>query len=410
MKQKLAALILISILLAGCQQKQPLVYNINKSPELREYESESEEESRFQESLAEAKSLAAQESAEQETEAVWQKKPLQREAVKARGIYLTAVTAGSDLRMADILSHMEGTSLNAVVVDVLSDDGKISYRMDNPDIAATGATTDTIPDIHAFLDNLKAHQLYVIARIVTFRDPYLETVHPEWMVKTTDGAVFHDNSGNAWVNPYNREAWNYKISVAEQCAADGFDEVQFDYVRFCTEAGTKAVVYPEEETGGLGKTDIITAFVQTASDRLSEENIFMSCDVFGTIIGSYVDQESVGQEYVTMAQAVDYMSPMIYPSHYSNGNFGLDVPDTHPYEAILAACQSSLKAYSLDKSGFDKAIVRPWLQGFTASYLSSYISYGPEQIRQEIQAVYDAGYDEWLIWNASNNYQWDAFR
>jgi hypothetical protein len=170
------------------------------------------------------------------------------------------------------------------------------------------------------------------------------------------------------------------------------------------------VTYTDEETQGMDKTEIITEFIKFASDRLADKNVFMSADVFGTIIGSYVDTISVGQDYPVMASAVDYMCPMVYPSHYGNGNFGLDVPDKHPYEAILGACNASKKDLAMEEvEGVHQAKVRPWLQGFTASYLSSYLHYGPEEIRQEIQAVYDAGYDEWLIWNANNEYQWDAF-
>lgn len=240
--------------------------------------------------------------------------------------------------------------------------------------------------------------------------PYLATVKPEWMNHNADGSVFTDNSGMAWVDPYNRDAWEYKVQVAEQCADAGFDEIQFDYVRFCTERGMNGVVYPEEETQGMDKTDIITEFVRFASDRLAAKNVFMSTDVFGTIIGSYVDTVSVGQDYPVMAGAVDYMCPMIYPSHYGNGNFGLEVPDLEPYKAILGACNASRKDLALDYTdGVHQAIVRPWLQGFTASWLQSFKRYGAAEIRQQIQAVYDAGYDEWIIWNASNEYDWSAY-
>lgn len=409
MKKLCTILLVLCFLLMACQRQTPLVYNVNKSEELKEYESESAEESRFEESLAQKESMQEAESLAVAESSVWTKKLPQKTKTRVKGIYLTAVTAGSS-HMQDIIDHIDQCEINAVVIDILDDKGHIEYKMSSSLIDAIGAAEETIPDIGALLTTLKEHNIYTIARIVTFRDPYLATVKPEWMNHNQDGSVFQDNSGMAWVDPYNRDAWEYKVEVAEQCADAGFDEIQFDYVRFCTERGMNNVVYSDEETQGLDKTEIITEFVRFASDRLAAKNVFMSTDVFGTIIGSYVDTLSVGQDYSAMASAVDYMCPMIYPSHYGNGNFGLEVPDLEPYKAILGACNASKKDLGLDYAeGTHQATVRPWLQGFTASYLSSYRHYGAEEIRQEIQAVYDAGYDEWLIWNAGNDYDWSAF-
>ncbi len=409
MKKLCTILLMLCVLLMACQRQTPLVYNVNKSDELKEYESESAEESRFEESLAQKESLQAAESRAAAESSVWTKKLPRKDKTRVKGIYLTAVTAGSS-RMQDIIAHIDQCEINAVVIDILDDKGRIEYKMSSPLIDELGAAEETIPDIHALLTMLKEHNIYSIARIVTFRDPYLAEVKPEWMNHNQDGSIFQDNSGMAWVDPYNREAWEYKVSVAEQCADAGFDEIQFDYVRFCTERGMNNVVYSDEETNGQSKTDIILEFVRFASDRLAAKNVFMSTDVFGTIIGSYVDTLSVGQDYSAMASAVDYMCPMIYPSHYSNGNFNLEVPDLEPYKAILGACHASEKDLALDYTeGMHQAAVRPWLQGFTASWLSNHRHYGAEEIRQEIQAVYDAGYDEWLIWNAGNDYDWSAF-
>ncbi len=409
MNKILAITIMLCLTLISCKSQTPLIYNVNKSDELREYESESIQESQFEESLEQQKESAEAESMTSQQSSVWTKNVPDKTPVRVKGVYVSANVAGSDA-MQKIIEGVDATEVNAVVIDILDDKGRIEYAMSGDLISAIGSVEGTIPDINALMTTLKAHNIYTIARIVTFRDPYLESVKPEWLNHNADGTVFHDNSGMAWVDPYNREAWEYKIQVAEQCADAGFDEIQFDYVRFCTEKGMNNVVYSEQETQGMSKTDIIAEFVRFASDRLADRNVFMSADVFGTIIGSYVDTVSVGQDYANMAGAVDYMCPMIYPSHYGNGNFGLDVPDTHPYEAILGACNASKKDLALEYSdGVHQACVRPWLQGFTASYLPNYIHYGPSEIRQEIQAVYDSGYDEWLIWNASNDYQWESF-
>ena len=191
----------------------------------------------------------------------------------------------------------------------------------------------------------------------------------------------------------------------------GFDEIQFDYIRFSTERGVGDVVYEEEDTQGRSKTDIITEFIEYAYERLSEEGVFVSADVFGAIIGGGVDSDAVGQSYGDMADHLDYICPMIYPSHYGDGYFGIDHPDTKPYDTILAALKGSkVNLGDHGKEEGHEIVVRPWLQDFTASYLDHYIEYGDEQIRQQIQAVYDAGYDEWLLWSAACRYHWSALK
>ena len=171
------------------------------------------------------------------------------------------------------------------------------------------------------------------------------------------------------------------------------------------------MVYDEADTLGRDKISIITELVNYLSENLREDGIFVSADVFGTIIGSSIDANSVGQSYTQMADALDYICPMIYPSHYASGNFGLEHPDLQPYECILGALGLSERELSNSYiEGTAQAIVRPWLQAFTASYLGSgnYMEYGADAIRAQIQAVYDAGYDEWILWDAAVSYDYGA--
>ena len=401
---------LIIFFLSACGDKALIKYKVNKTPELEQYESELAEKTKLEESLAQ-ESIEARERADEEEKAkealVWKKSIIKKERCKVRGIYITDNTAGSE-RMEEILNSMKNTELNAVVIDIKNDQGRISYRMNNPKVKETGADLNIISDMPALLDRCHKQGLYVIARLVCFRDPYIGTKHPEWMNQKSDGSLFVDNNGLNWVNPYQKDYWEYIASVADSCADDGFDEIQLDYVRFCTEKGMQDVVYPEEAQSD--KTKIITEFVRFMADRMAKKEVFFSADVFGTIIGSYVDTMSVGHAYPVMAESVDYMCPMIYPSHYGNGNFGISYPDTEPYKTIQGALRSSQKVLNLGAgSGGYQATVRPWLQGFTASYLEHFIPYGKEEIRAEINAVYDSGYEEWLVWNAANNYDFSAF-
>lgn len=334
----------------------------------------------------------------------------ERVPVNVKGVYLTAYAVGTASMFDEIISHIDETEVNAVVIDVKDDDGRITFAMDSPIVNEVGSVKKLM-DIDSVMAKLKEHKIYTIARIVAFRDPYLPEQRPEWGLQLADGSLYRDSKGLAWVNPYKREVWDYLVEVAVEAHRAGFDEVQFDYIRFSTEKGVNNVVYDEADTKGKSRTEIITEFVEYVYEKCLQEGVFMAADVFGAIIGGGVDSDTVGQSYGDMAASLDYICPMIYPSHYADGNFGIEHPDTQPYDTILAALQGSkadLRGYV--RSGEHQAVVRPWLQDFTASYLENYISYGPEQIRAEIQAVYDAGYGEWMLWNAASKYHWDGLR
>ena len=332
-----------------------------------------------------------------------------KKPVKVRGIYISGYMAGSE-GMEAILDKIKGTEINTVVIDVKNDDGRITFAMDGaPTVQEIGAEDRCIKDMDALMKELKSRGLYTIARVVAFRDPYLAEKKPEWGLKNQDGSLHRDNKGLPWVNPYRQEVWDYLVEVGTQASVAGFDEVQFDYIRFATDSSMNQVVFDEKDTRGRSKTDVITEFIEYAYKKLSAHDIYVSADVFGTIIGSNVDAQRVGQVYYDMAEHLDYICPMIYPSHYSDGNFDIDHPDTEPYNTVLAALELSKKELLENrKEGRKQAVVRPWLQDFTASYLDHYIPYGPKEVRAQIQAVYDAGYDEWILWSASNRYTWEG--
>ena len=331
----------------------------------------------------------------------------QRTPIKVKGIYISAYVAGTQNLMDEIIQHIDETEINAVVIDVKDDNGRITFSMDSPVVSEIGAVKRFIPDIEGLMKKLKEHNIYTIARVVAFRDPYLPEYKPELALKLPDGSIYRDSKGLAWVNPYKQEVWDYLVEVGIEASKAGFDEVQFDYIRFSTERGVNNVVYDEADTNGRSKKDIITEFIEYAYDRLADQGVFVAADVFGAIIGGGVDSDAVGQSYGDMADHLDYICPMIYPSHYGAGYFGIDHPDTQPYDTILAALKGSKE--DLGDHGTNegrKIVVRPWLQDFTASYLDYYIEYGDEEVRQQIQAVYDAGYDEWLLWSAACRYHW----
>ena len=334
---------------------------------------------------------------------------------KVKGIYVTGPKAGS-AGMEDMIRLVDETELNAMVIDVKNDEGNLTFRLTNEEIPQDIPVLDRISemqagiryirDIQTMMQELKDHNIYTIARIVCFKDPILAAAQPELALTKPDGKPVTDANGLAWVNPYRQEVWEYLTELAEMAADLGFDEIQYDYVRFPVGSDADAADYGVDMEA-YSKRQAIQDFLSYAGDRLHEKGCVVTADVFGTIIGSETDVQTVGQDYTALGQTVDAISPMVYPSHYANGVFGLKVPDAHPYEAVSAAMQGSAEELQSIPEA-ERAVVRPWLQAFTATWVPGHISYNGTQIREQIQAVYDAGYEEWILWNATNRYSPDG--
>lgn len=337
-----------------------------------------------------------------ETETV----PVATRPQSIKGIYVTGQKAGISEYLEELTAIVDETEVNAMVIDIKNDSGEITYKIDLALAEEIGAGTNYIRDIKDLVSKLKEKDIYLIARIVAFKDPILAEKKQEYSLKNKDGSLFQDKNGDKWVNPYKKEVWNYLVDIGKAAVELGFDEIQYDYIRFSTDKGMKNVDFGKEAEG-KSKIDCITEFTAYLSDNLKPLGVFVSADVYGTIIDSKVDAEIVGQDYRKMAEHLDYICPMIYPSHYQDGSYGITYPDKEPYNLILAALDKSKQVLE-GENNTEVAKVRPWLQDFTASWLKNHISYGPDEIRAQIQAVYDAGYDEWLLWNGSNHYSKDG--
>lgn len=332
---------------------------------------------------------------------------------KVKGIFVTGAMAGTD-HMEDLISLVEQTELNAMVIDVKNDEGRVTFDMDVPFLQEKGICKRYIRDIQTLVKKCKEKNIYLIARIVAFKDPYMEQVKPEWCVHNMDGSLFKDKNGMTWLDPHNQQVWEYLLDIAQEALHFGFDEIQFDYMRFSTDSNMKNVDF---EQVGEDRRQVITEFVKYASGKIHEAGGAVSADVYGVVIDSSGDQEIVGQDYLELSRYLDYISPMVYPSHYGPYNYNIPIPDAEPYRLVLAAMQSSRKVLagvpindgkeelaSLEPLEGVKARVRPWLQDFTATWVKGHIPYGDDEIRAQIQAVYDAGYEEWILWNATNKY------
>lgn len=324
-----------------------------------------------------------------------------------RGIFLTANTAGIRSSLDALIQLANETEINAFVIDVKNDDGHITYDMNVPLADSIGAERYAIKDIDEVMDKLYDNNIFPIARIVVFKDPFLSSHITDYAIKNQDGSLFQYKK-ISWLSPYNEDAWKYIVDVAKEAALTGFKEIQFDYIRF-EATGSLANANFGNVDQSLSRTDVITKFIDYAMKELKPYNVEVSADVFGTIIISEIDANMIGQNYLEMGKRLDVICPMVYPSHYGRGYYGIPAslpPDLHPYEIIYGSMMDSEKVLDLIPKGENRAIVRPWLQAFTASYLGkgNYMTYDGEAIRKQIQAAYDAGLDEWLLWNSGNRY------
>ena len=234
----------------------------------------------------------------------------ERVPVKVKGIYVSAYVAGTPSMVDNLIAELDRTEINTLVIDLKDDFGRIVCEMDCAPVQEIGAVKIYIQDMEMLMEKLREHHIYTIARIPAFRDSWLGEARPDWCVKKADGSLFKDRDGNVWVNPYKREAWDYLVEIGVQAKKLGFQEVQFDYVRFCTEKGMKDAVFDEADVQGRSRTDIILEFMEYTYGKLKDEGLFVSADVFGAIINSGVDADSVGQIYGELAKHVDYISLM----------------------------------------------------------------------------------------------------
>jgi hypothetical protein len=301
-----------------------------------------------------------------------------------------------------LIALCDATTLDAMVIDVKNEQGFVTFRGGIPYADEAGITVRNIPDIRELLAKLKAHNIYAIARIVAFLDNNTHKLRPELYIKNKNGGLWRDAQGNAWLNPYSRDAWDFILEIAQGAAALGFDEIQFDYARFAATDRLENADFGDTE--GRDRMRIIEDFARFAVRALKPLGVSVSADVYGTIMGIEGDAAIVGQNYTELAKILDFICPMIYPSHYADGSMGLDHPDLYPYETIAGALRLSNEKLAAIPADLHVAGVRPWLQDFTMTGLRYHSDYDAEEREAQIQAVYDAGLNEWLLWDANVRY------
>ncbi|MEJ6002315.1 putative glycoside hydrolase [Paucibacter soli] len=319
--------------------------------------------------------------------------------IQPKALYLSAYGIGNAQLRGDALQLIAHTELNALVIDVKGDRGIVPYR--SAAVAAAGLAQPivTVADMPALMAELKGRGLYLIARIVVFKDEPLAQARPDWAVRDARGELWKDREELAWIDPFQREAWERSLALAEEAAALGFDELQFDYLRFPDQAGL-SFSQPNTEAGRVAA---IVGFLDAARQRVARHNVFIAADIFGYVLWNS-DDTQIGQQLERLAGHVDLLSPMLYPSGFSFGIPGHREPMKAPYELV----EHSLQRASA-RTGRGLPLYRPWLQAF-ADYAFDHRAFGAAEIRAQIDAAEAQGTQGWMLWNPRNRYAADGLK
>ena len=320
---------------------------------------------------------------------------------KVRGLYLTAWSAGSRRRLAALTALAERTEINSFVIDIKDATGYVSHRTKVPLARAIGATGEIrIPSLPYMLGKLEEAGIYPIARIVIVKDPLLAAARPGLAVQDTAGGVWVDGKGIVWLNPYQKEVWDYHVALAREVAEWGFPEIQWDYVRFPDAPSSELDRTHFPGADGRPKAQAIRDFLAYSREQLSDLDVHVTADVFGVTTSATRDV-GIGQVWESFIDVVDVALPMVYPSHYWKGSFGIDTPNAYPYEIVRTALEHGLRrSAEVPEAG----ATRPWLQDFTLGKPP----YGAPEVRAQIQATYDVGIEEWILWNPGSRYTQEA--
>jgi hypothetical protein len=316
-----------------------------------------------------------------------------------KSLYMSSWVAGNKKLRDNLVRIIDETELNAVVIDIKDYTGRISFHTENPDLKLIGASENRIPDIKEFIGELHDKGIYVIGRVSVFQDSYLVHKKPEYAVTTKAGALWKDYKGVSWLDVGARPVWEYTATIAQESYDLGFDEINFDYIRFPSDGNMLDIAYPFSHD--KLKSAALKEFFAFIDQRFRPKGIPISADLFG-MTTSNTDDLGIGQILEHALEHFDFVAPMVYPSHYPKNFMNIPVPAAKPYEVIKYAMESGVKRAQAASTTPLK--LRPWLQDFSIGK----VDYSAEMVRAQIQATYDVGLTSWMLWNASNRYLEDA--
>lgn len=321
------------------------------------------------------------------------------EPVKA--VYMTSWTAANKERRGQIVRLIDETELNSIVIDIKDYSGKIAFDVYDPYLKEIGSVEKRIPDIFDFIGELHDKNIYVIGRISVFQDPYLTEKLPDLAVKrASDGEIWRDKKGLSWFDPGAHEIWDYAVAIGREAYNIGFDELNFDYIRFPSDGDISDIYYPVSKN--RVKSEVILNFFAYLDENLKDPSIYkgqvpiLSVDLFGMTVTN-MDDLNIGQFFEYTLPYFDYISPMVYPSHFPRTWRGITNPAEKPYEVIKYSMDRAIER--MESIGYNPLKLRPWLQDFNLGAI-----YTKDMVRAQIQATYDSGLTSWMLWDPANTY------
>lgn len=334
-----------------------------------------------------------------------------------KAVYFSSWAAGNKKFRQELFALATSTEINAVVIDIKDYTGHISFPVNDPALVAEGAAQDRIPDIQDFIKELHQKGIYVIGRISSFQDSFLVNKHPEWAVKTTAGGIWGDYKGVKWLDAGAQPVWDYLVAIGKEAYSDGFDELNFDYIRYPSDGNMQDVAYSWSD--GRTREQVMRSFFSYLQSEFQPMNVPISADLFGLTTSASGDL-GIGQNILDALPYFDFVAPMVYPSHFAHGFIGYEKPAEHPYEVIKYSMEHAIAkaeattttsaALGMEpiasttpqlyaRESFDKNKLRPWLQAFDLGAI-----YTPAMVRAQMQAAYDTGLTSWMLWDAGSVY------
>ena len=310
---------------------------------------------------------------------------------KVKALYITAYSAGLDSKIDSIINLIENTELNAVVIDIKDYTGYVLYDSEIILVNELNLEKNLLGDIESIVKKFHEKNIYVIARQTVFQDPILAEKKNEWAIKNLNNGIWRDYKGLAWVDPSKEEVWQYNIEIAREVSKFGFDEINFDYVRFPSDGNMSQTKYEKEN---LDKNEVMSDFFSYLDKNLRKYPVWISVDFFGFVM-ERKDGMNIGQTLFGAMDKVDFICPMMYPSHYPIGHLGLSNPADYPYLVIDNGMKKALEYFE----NSNRTEVRPWIQAFNIGAM-----YNASKIRAQIDAIENYDNNGFMLWNAMNRY------
>ena len=311
-----------------------------------------------------------------------------------KGIYVSAAMAGDRKLFAELVDLVDTTELNTMVIDLKNGNGAIAFAPQSVKLQPYTETRPSFGSLETFTKPLHDKGIYLIGRLFVFQDPWYVEKHPEFAVRRSDQNIWRDRRGIPWLDPASRDVWKYNVAIAREA-------VMGDYVRFPTDGNLKSLSYPVYD-GKKTKAEVMNSFFSYLDTELREKSgIKTSVDLFGLTMWQHNTDLNIGQKLDSGVRHFDFISPMVYPSHYPNGFEGFPNPATHPYEIVhdnMVRGQIVFDAVR-EENKSRVATARPWLQDFDLG-----AHYTPEMVQLQMKATVDGGGSGWLLWNARNVY------